>query len=143
SVLSNTSSTVSPNALAMRNASGSDGSNLPFSMALSELRETPTRPASSAWLHFFSARRTRIRSFMSVDAPFPPDRDGEHGQRVQQDDQHEADHDGDPDRLLGPVRGDGFGQARERVHRRRKGKQQRRNEHAERHASRLRDALTG
>jgi hypothetical protein len=34
----------------MRKASGSDGSNLPFSMALMEARETRTRTASSAWL---------------------------------------------------------------------------------------------
>lgn len=48
SVLSNTSSTLSPKASAIRNASGSDGSKRPFSMALTELRETCTRSASSA-----------------------------------------------------------------------------------------------
>ena len=48
SSFSNTSSIVSPNASAMRNASGSEGSNLPFSTELIELRETRTRSANSA-----------------------------------------------------------------------------------------------
>jgi hypothetical protein len=59
----NTSSIARPKASAIRNASGSDGSNLPFSIELIELRETLTRSASSAWLHFTSARRTRMRFF--------------------------------------------------------------------------------
>src|SRR3546814_13129738 len=75
SVLSNTSSTLRSKASAMRKASGSDGSNRPFSMALMELRETCTRSASSAWLQPFSARRTRLRFFMSTlpcpSCPFP------------------------------------------------------------------------
>src|SRR5690606_30976774 len=102
----------------MRNASGSDGSNLPFSMALIELRDTPTRSANSAWLHFFSARRTRIRLFMTVDPPFPPERDGEHGQGLQHGDEHQANDDPDLDRLLGRPRSDGLREVRERVHRR-------------------------
>jgi hypothetical protein len=53
----------------MRNASGRDGSNLPFSTALIELRETPTFSASSAWLQPFSALRTRMRFFMSRTGP--------------------------------------------------------------------------
>src|ERR1044072_6831954 len=48
----------------MRKASGSEGSNFPFSTELIELRETRTRSASSAWLHCLSARSTRIRFFI-------------------------------------------------------------------------------
>lgn len=68
SALSKTSSTLRPKASAIRNASGSEGSNRPFSTALIELRETRTRSASSAWLHSFSARSTRMRFFMAMSA---------------------------------------------------------------------------
>src|SRR5580765_127250 len=80
----------------MRNASGRDGSNLPFSTALIELRETPTLSASSAWLQPFSALRTRMRFFMSRSGSvasllrLPPDRVEDHrGDALQHDDAHE------------------------------------------------------
>src|SRR3546814_16013755 len=109
SVLSNTSSTLRSKASAMRKASGSDGSNRPFSMALMELRETCTRSASSAWLQPFSARSTRMRFFMSTLActscPFPspaqlPDRGCEDdGKQL-----HEADKNGTKEKCPPPSR---------------------------------------
>ena len=42
-------------------ASGSDGSCLPVSIALTAWRDTPIRPPSSAWLQPRSARSTRNR----------------------------------------------------------------------------------
>src|SRR5688572_8006231 len=95
----NTSSIFSANASAMRNASGRDGSNLPFSTALIELRETPTWSARSAWLQPFSALRTRMRFFMSgvgsiaSQLRLPPHGVEDHRRdRLQHDDAHEPEH---------------------------------------------------
>src|SRR5262249_13005326 len=102
SVLSNTSSTERPKLSAMRKASGREGSNRPFSMALIELRETRTRSASSAWLQPFSARSTRMRCFMATpewaSGPFskashapPPDDGGDaYAQALDHHDQGDA-----------------------------------------------------
>ena len=45
---------------------GRDGSNLPFSTALMELRETPTRSASCAWVQPLSALNRRMRLFIDA-----------------------------------------------------------------------------
>ena len=52
------------NRRAILNASPSDGSCLPVSIALTAWRDTSSRPASSAWLQSRSARRTLRRFFM-------------------------------------------------------------------------------
>src|SRR5262249_8649525 len=69
------SSILRPNTSAILKASGSDGSYLPFSMALTELRETSSSLARSAWVQPFSARRTRMRFFIASplgDVPADP-----------------------------------------------------------------------
>ena len=100
----NTSSTLRPKASAIRNASGSDGSNRPFSIALTELRDTLTRSASSAWLQPFSARSTRMRFFTpaparpsrafpcSPHAPLPDDGRHHDGKALHEHDQDQAEH---------------------------------------------------
>ena len=61
---------------------GRDGSNLPFSTALIELRETPTFSASSAWLQPFSALRTRMRRRARVTVISRHGLDGGAGRRT-------------------------------------------------------------
>src|SRR5689334_19658849 len=59
------SSMRSPKTSAMAKAKGSDGSYLPFSMAFTELRDTSSRLARSAWVQPRSALSTRMRFFIS------------------------------------------------------------------------------
>lgn len=64
--LSNISSTVRSNSRAILNASGSEGSYLPFSIAFTEFLDTPSRLARSACVQRRSARKTRILFFISI-----------------------------------------------------------------------------
>lgn len=71
---------------AILNASGSEGSYLPFSIALTEFLETPSSLARSACVQRLSARKTRMWFFISRPHPLspfgcPPNRVGsyEHG----------------------------------------------------------------
>src|SRR5690606_33105359 len=60
-----------PNTSEMRKASGSEGSYLPVSIALTLWRETPSRTARSCWLQSRSARSTLRRFFKRRSRPCP------------------------------------------------------------------------